>query len=183
MGRKLPTLRKEGASESISVRHVVGRKLPTLRKEGASESISVRHVVGRKLPTLRKEGVSESISVRHVVGGKLPTLCKEGASESIPVRTSWVENYPHSAKRERLRVFLLVRRGWITTHSAQRGSVREYFCEYVVGKKLPTARKEGAFECISVSMFGIFLKLVARGFLRVLRFPPLLRRLMVQPIK
>ena len=28
-----------------------------------------------------------------------------------------------------------------------------------------------------------FLKLVARGFLRVLRFPPLLHRLMVQPIK
>ena len=28
-----------------------------------------------------------------------------------------------------------------------------------------------------------FLKLVARGFLRVLQFPPLLRRLMVQPIK
>ena len=28
-----------------------------------------------------------------------------------------------------------------------------------------------------------FLKLVVRGFLRVLRFPPLLRRLMVQPTK
>ena len=28
-----------------------------------------------------------------------------------------------------------------------------------------------------------FLKLVARGFLRELRFPPLLQRLMVQPIK
>ena len=35
------------------------------------------------------------------------------------------------------------------------------------------------------SGFGMwhFLKLVARGFLRVLRFPPLLHRLMVQPMK
>ena len=30
---------------------------------------------------------------------------------------------------------------------------------------------------------GLTLKLVARGFLRTLRFPPLLHQLMVQPIK
>ena len=35
---------------------------------------------------------------------------------------------------------------------------------------------------LSLSMWH-FLKLVARGFLRVLRFPPLLHWLMVQPIK
>ena len=38
------------------------------------------------------------------------------------------------------------------------------------------------FESSGFSMWH-FLKLVARGFLRALRFPPLLHRLMVQPIK
>ena len=39
-----------------------------------------------------------------------------------------------------------------------------------------------ALESSGFSMWH-FLKLVARGFLRVFRFPPLLHRLMVQPMK
>ena len=38
-------------------------------------------------------------------------------------------------------------------------------------------------ESSGFSMCYFFLKLIARGFLRVLRFPSLLHRLMVQPIK
>ena len=48
---------------------------------------------------------------------------------------------------------------------------------YCVGSSLA-----GGLNLLALVMWH-FLKLVARSFLRVLRFPPLLHRLMVQPIK